>query len=50
MNLWRKEKARSKWRSRARMIDMRKTRVVLPPSETEKRVPTWVYRKLVKES
>jgi|APFre7841882590_1041340.scaffolds.fasta_scaffold449947_2 hypothetical protein len=43
----RKEKAKEKWRARARMIDMRKTKVTLAPGAKQKRVPPWVYRKLV---
>jgi hypothetical protein len=49
MNLLsRKGNAKKKWRARARMIDLRKTRLVLASSEIVKRVPPWVYRKLVK--
>jgi len=47
--LGRKGKAREKWRTRARMIDMQRTKVILSPPRKQKQIPTWVYRKLIRK-
>jgi len=47
--LRRKGKVKEKWRIRARMVNMRRTKVILSPSKKPKEVPLWVYRKLFKK-
>jgi len=50
MNLFRRKgRAREKWRARARMIDLRKTKLTLTEGSKPKRVPPWVYKRLVEE-
>ena len=40
----RKGRAARKWRARARMIDPKKTRLILVGNSDAKHVPSWFYR------